>query len=395
MARFANLALASIALTSLLLGSGFAVGADASDPEGRHREIFYVGDGNNTVRRYDAKTGEYLDSSPSPVVANGVFVFIDPTDGTGAGGLAGPRGMVLDDGRLLVTNQNVGLPLTSAILEYRRATGSFKDALVPALSVSDPETPFASRGTMVLWRDRKLFVPDQFNGDLDCDTNTIPSGRLLVYTKTGEFIAELTADPSQVPPEHFHPESVVLGPDGLLYVSSSLNLCPPNLGGQVLRFDPKTFKFKDVFISDDGGNGHLNRPEGLVFDPPGRRLYVLGFRNNFGDLTDPENTDAIRIYSARTGEFKDKIDLWQVGVEDRAFAAGLVFGPKGKLFVPINGPGSSTLLGQVRRYDVDSKTYEVFVPPPLGSFGGTFPIFENTDPATLDYDPDDHDDLDH
>ena len=136
MARFANLVLASITLTRCSLALDLPSASTPSDQQGGHREIFYVGDGNNAVRRYDARTGEYLDSSRSPVVANGVFVFIDPNDGTGAGGLAGPRGIVLDDERLLVSNQNVGLPLTSALLEFRRATGSFKDALLPALSVS-------------------------------------------------------------------------------------------------------------------------------------------------------------------------------------------------------------------------------------------------------------------
>ncbi len=395
MSRYVIRSLTSLALISLVLGSGLGFTADASDRD-RKREILYVGDANNTVRRYDAKTGEYLDSSPNPTVANGVFVFIDP-DGTGSGGLSGPRGLVLDGGRLIVINQNAGLPFTSAILQFSRETGAFKKALVEALPAPPApvaEIPFASRGTVVLWRDKTLFVPDEANGDPDCNTipNVIHAGRVLAYTKKGEFIAELTGpDPSQVPPERFHPESVVLGPDGLLYVSSTWNQCPPALGGQVLRFDPKTLKFKDVFISDAGGTGRLNRPAGLVFDPRGKNLYVLGFRNNFGDLTDPQNTDAIRIYSAKTGKFKDKIDLWQVGVDERSFAAGLIFGPRGKLFVPINGGGTAPL-GEVRRYDVNTKQYEVFVPAPPTSGGGTFPIFENTDPATLDYDPDDDDD---
>ena len=78
--------------------------------------------------------------------------------------------------------------------------------------------------------------------------------------------------------------------------------------------------------------------------------------------------------------FQDKIDLWQVGVQPRSFAAGLLFGPEGKLFVPINGGASA---GEVRRYDVDTKQYEVFVPAGPPKLGGTLLLFENTDPATL------------
>jgi len=61
---------------------------------------------------------------------------------------------------------------------------------------------------------------------------------------------------------------VFIGPDGLLYVSSDpkFEMGPgPTTGGQVLRFDPNTLAFKDVFIDDSGGVGQLNRPEGLLF----------------------------------------------------------------------------------------------------------------------------------
>jgi hypothetical protein len=63
----------------------------------------------------------------------------------------------------------------------------------------------------------------------------------------------------------------------------------------------------------------------------------------------------------------------------------LLFGPHGKLFVPITIaiPGAA-LAGEVRRYDVRTKTYDVFVaagtlaPPWFLTFG-------KTDPATLAY----------
>jgi hypothetical protein len=134
----------------------------------------------------------------------------------------------------------------------------------------------------------------------------------------------------------------------------------------------------------------------LVFDPDGQKLYVLSFRDN-GQPDQPGNTDAIRIYDATTGAFQDKIDLWQVLVppplppaaQPRSFAAGLLFGPEGKLFVPINGGAAN--LGEVRRYDVDTKQFDVFVPAGRPSTaGGTLLLFENTDPATLAYHPDKH-----
>ena len=104
----------------------------------------------------------------------------------------------------------------------------------------------------------------------------------------------------------------------------------------------------------------LNRPQGLVFGSDGN-LYVTSFRDNLQQAT-PGNTDAIRIYSGKTGKFLGKIDLDDPpsngGV--RAFAQALLFGPRGKLFVPILGNGPST--GEVRRYDVRTKLFDVFVP---------------------------------
>ena len=79
------------------------------------------------------------------------------------------------------------------------------------------------------------------------------------------------------------------------------------------------------------------------------------------------------------------ISLDQVG-QLRAFAQALLFGPRGFLFVPISGNGPDT--GSVRRYNVVSKTYDVFVSVkendgPLGA--PMYLTFGNTDPATLVY----------
>ena len=71
-----------------------------------------------------------------------------------------------------------------------------------------------------------------------------------------------------------------------------------------------------------------------------------------------------------------------------------MFGPKGKLFVPISGalaPDTGDpieLVGSVRRYDIRSKKFKEIVPPYKdgGPFGvPLFLTFGNTDPATLAY----------
>jgi hypothetical protein len=69
-------------------------------------------------------------------------------------------------------------------------------------------------------------------------------------------------------------------------------------------------------------------------------------------------------------------------------APALLFGPGGKLFVPITGNGPD--MGEVRRYDVNTGTFDVFIPPnasggPLGS--PWYLTFGETDPGTLSYNP--------
>ncbi|MEH7097776.1 hypothetical protein [Neobacillus vireti] len=174
---------------------------------------------------------------------------------------------------------------------------------------------------------------------------------------TGKFIGNL--DPTGFTGQ-FHPRALVIGPDGLLYVS--VRNIPEPEGGNVLRFNPKTGKFLGVFIESNAVND-LNRPEGLVFGPVGN-LYITSFQRDAND------TDKILIFHGKTGKFLDKIDLDVVG-QPRAFAQALLFGPDGKLYVPITGNGPDT--GSVRRYNVHHhrKTFDVFMPPALlgGSLG--------------------------
>ena len=340
----------------LLVGAG-SIRSQVAD------DILYVGDVvNDTVRRFNAVTGLPI---PGGI---GVFVAQDDDPNTpGSGGLHGPRGLFTTSEILFVVNQNVNLNKPGEVLRYLLANGAPSGALV---SSSDVNAPWAPRGMV---SSQGIVYIANF---LASDAPNLPPGGLLAFDEnTGGFLRKFS------PPDkfayNFHPRGLVIGPNGLLYVSNFPDL-KHGTGGQVLVFDPKTLNFVGAFISDEGGPGQLNRPEGLVFGPDGN-LYITSFRAN------PSDTDSIRIYDGKTGVFIGKIDLDQPNPKVRAFAQALLFGPGGFLFVPISGGGPDT--GAVRRYNISAKTFTNFVPPggPLGQ--GWYLTFGKTDPGTLQYNP--------
>jgi hypothetical protein len=352
-------------LAILILAGLFPTGSALADS-------LYISDGgDNTVKRFN---GFNADTGPCPPPVSFV-VFVRSTNPN----LTGPRGLIFDNDtppNLLLVNQNVSTSKPGDIFEYQEGTGVFIDALV---SHDDKDAPFAPSG-MVL-SNGILFV-----ASVTSDQHNNP-GSVLAYDATsGALVGTLT--PPTTPTRPFHPRGVVIGPDGLLYVSSIPNLPVPDgtgLGGQVLRFNPSphAFAFIDVFIDDGGGVGHLNRPEGLVFGPDGN-LYITSFR---ADATD---NDKILVFNGRNGVLigGKTIDLDQVG-RPRAFAQALLFGPDGFLFVPITGGGPDTA-GAVRRYNVVNKTFVNVVCP--AAQGGPlrqpwYLTFGETDPGTLEYTP--------
>ena len=305
-------------------------------------------DSVSTVQRFDAKTGASLNPY---VTAN-------------SGGLHLPHGVIFNTlGKLLVVNQNVNLPINGEVLRYRGDTGAFLDALIP-------DAQLAPDG-IILHDDTTVFVADV--GDFNFDTGVEVPGHLSQYdAKTGQLLRNLI--PTGLP-EEFHPRGLVVGPDGLLYVS--VRKLPALDGGHILRFNPESGVYLGRFI-DSTATNDLNRPDGLTFGPD-RRLYVTSFRLNALD------NDKILIFNGTTGAYIDKIDLDQVR-QPRAFAQSLLFGPRGRLFVPIAGNDTDT--GQVRRYDVRTKQYSVFIPSlasggPLK--GPQYLTFGKTDPETLRY----------
>ncbi|MEH7332064.1 hypothetical protein V7161_05460 [Neobacillus drentensis] len=337
----------------------------------------YIGDAtDDTVKTFDPETGKFL----------GTFVARNSSNN-----LHGPRGLIFNyKGNLLVSNQRVFTPFNGDVLKFNGQTGAFLGELVHS---ADPNSPLAPRG-IVLSTHNVLFVADLGDFFMGVDT----PGEVRMYDgTTGVFRGNLS-HPGFNP---FHPRGLVFGPDGLLYVSAFDPSEGENgLRGWVLRFDLKSGEF-EVFIKSDDVN-NLHRPEGLVFGPDGN-LYVTSFKN----LNDPNDTDKILIFDGQTGKFLDKIDLYAPG-QARAFAQALLFGPNGKLYVPITGPsddkpdGTSVpageFTGSVRRYNVDSKKFKEIVPPfkkggPLGV--PWYLTFGNTNPKTLAYECDLEETSDH
>jgi DNA-binding beta-propeller fold protein YncE len=319
-------------------------------------DTLYVGDvADSRVKSFSAKDG-----SPAGFT-------------TQQGQLKGPMGLFTAVGDLVVVNQNLDRPLNGEILQYLLRGGTFAGPLVDH---RDADAPFAPRGVVLLKGLKGVLYVANLTGN---DTDPAEPGAVYVFAGDGKLLGKLTP-PS---PLRFFPRGIVYNPsDRLLYVSNSpnfTNATGPGNGGQVLTFDPNTFEFKDVFIDDSaGGVGHLNRPEGLVFGPDDK-LYITSFRYT---LDPTKDTDSVRVYSS-AGAFLDSISLYDLAKDEpRAFAQAILFGPGGKLFVPISGGGPAT--GQIRRYDVLTKNFDIFV---QGGILGSpnYLTFGGTNPATLAY----------
>jgi hypothetical protein len=368
---------------------GFGITAAKADS-------LYIGDANdNTVKKFDASTGQYL----------GVFVSkngcpANPPSFPPTGCLYGPRGLIFDgEGHLLVADQNVNLSVSGAIYEYDAQTGTFVKPLVP---YTDPCAPFAPQGVVLY--SNVLFVASQ-QGTVT-GTSCIPkqpSGTGYVEefgiskNGTASFLGLLPPPTQAELAASFHPRGVVIA-NNHLYVSNVPNP-PSGNDGQILVYDltnpensPSIFASSVAIESTPACGCDLNRPEGLVFGPDGN-LYVTSFRASSSD------TDKILVFggpgTSNEGAFIGQIVLDQVG-DFRAYAQALLFGPGDKqLFVPITTP-MRPFSGQVRVYskyngpsDTTLTSYKVFIPTasrqnsPLGS--SWFLTFDNTDPGTLDY----------
>ena len=135
-------------------------------------------------------------------------------------------------------------------------------------------------------------------------------------------------------------QSIVLGPDGLLYA------CAEEID-EVLRIDPDSLDVVDAFVADDpltpaDENGPLDGPTAAVFGPGGD-LYVASFE-----------TDAILRFDGRTGAYEGVFVSPGLGGLDGP-DAGTKFGPDGRLYVP------SFWNDRVLRYDANGEFVDEFV----------------------------------
>ena len=145
------------------------------------------------------------------------------------------------------------------------------------------------------------------------DGSTASNGRVARYDgNTGEFL-DLLFGP--IDPQI---NSVALGPNGLLYVSTQ----SPQNTGNVLRFNVITGQFIDTFIAS------IDTALEMTFGPDDN-LYVVKTGGNVFQ---------IRRYDGTTGDF---IDVFAAGL---SLPQDLTFGPDGNLYV-------SNATGFISRFD--------------------------------------------
>src|SRR5262249_13636857 len=153
----------------------------------------------------------------------------------GSGGLFGPRGVIFDhSGNLLVSNQNVNLPINGDVLRYARHTGAFDNEVI---SPDDPHAPFAPRA-IALGPDTTLSVadivaPDNFSDGKIEEYQYDPTAGTAVFKAEIDHPAGFSGQ--------FHPRGILFGPDGMLYVS--VRNIPEPAGGAVLEFNPTSGAF--------------------------------------------------------------------------------------------------------------------------------------------------------
>jgi len=357
---------AVIAAPSLIFSEQTA-SATTSDP------LFISDNGDNTIKviNIDDKTGS---------------VFIPKTDAQENYVLKGPKGVIAVGDTLYIANQFVNTGARGEIIKFDKSTGAFEGYLVKH---SDNNAPYAPRGIVLSPDGQSIYVASFVSkGEKDQGEKAhLTPGYISQYRiSDGSLIKTYTPPADLLGIDQFNPRGLVFH-EGKLYVSVTSDLIKDNLAGYILSCtcSPTSDSWKIVVASNKDNNykSGLHRPEGLVFSPDGTQLWVTSFlRSNGLSIVDP---DQLIAYNPSTGAKVDSILLCQsCKLPTRAFSQDIVFGPEGKLFVPIAGLGANS--GELRSYEVSGgHSYTV-----ITSAGSPLKLpyylsFGNTDPSTLDY----------
>lgn len=157
------------------------------------------------------------------------------------------------------------------------------------------------------------------------------SNQVLRYDdQTGAFIDVFISDGVD------GPAYLTYGPDGNLYVADYYS-------SSVLRYSPEG-KFIDVFIPP--GSGGLVNPETIKFGSDGN-LYVSG-------PYDP----GLQRYDGKTGAYIDTVVATVPSTGNSLFSPDFALGPDNNIYISSVFP-----TGGVLKYDQQTKTTSVFIPP--------------------------------
>ena len=211
---------------------------------------------------------------------------------------------------------------TNSVLAYDGKTGAFQRTFASGGGLTEPEG-------IAFGPDRNLYVSSR-------------SDQVLRYDgKTGKFIDVFASGHGLVDPAGI----AFGGPGKDLFVASGLT--DDGRGNQILRFDRKTGTFEAVV--DPANKAGLDDPEAMVF------------RRGLLDVTSTPETSrsAVLVYNPKNNSFVKK--LVPAAGSHILDASGMVFGPKGDLFL------SSAATSEVKRYDGKTGAFKgIFIPAGLG-----------------------------